>query len=517
MSHDVTRTETKQHETQAPSQRFHDLDALRGFAMLLGIVLHASLSFLPGFWPAEDNTASFDGPYDEILHFIHGFRMPLFFLLSGFFTAMLWRRRGLRSLLSQRVKRVALPLAIAMMTIIPLMNWVSDQAIAAQIDDLLIGAYTQNTTAVEDLLTNGAHPDKARGSQGETPLHAAAVLDDAEIAELLLEAGADPVALDIKGDSPLAWAYYSGSEEVADLLIAAGHPEIRPGGTDWEDLDNWGFGASESDEDDVGLESWVASFHHLWFLWFILWLVAGFAVIAAINDSRLTSGTGVQQSEGGSTTSSWPGRLMWVLIPLTLLPQFAMGEQGEVPTFGPDTSIGVVPLWHVLAYYAVFFGFGALAYARKTPAGKPVIEVVGRGWMIILAVTVLVVFPVALGFTFDGDWYLASILQVSYAWAMIFGLLGAFRAWFATERRGVRYLSDSSYWLYIVHLPLVIWLQSWISEWDLPSGVKFVGLNVTVGAFLLLTYRLFVRYTPIGTLLNGKRIRPDRAATAPGT
>ena len=62
--------------------------------MLLGVVLHASLSFFPGFWPVKDDTATFDGPYDEILHAIHGFRMPLFFLLSGFFTTMLWRQRG---------------------------------------------------------------------------------------------------------------------------------------------------------------------------------------------------------------------------------------------------------------------------------------------------------------------------------------------------------------------------------------------------------------------------------------
>ena len=505
----MTDTEPRQPKTKAPSRRFHDLDALRGVAMLLGIVLHVSLSFLPGFWPAEDNTAGFDGPYDEILHFIHGFRMPLFFLLSGFFTAMLWRRRGLRSLLHQRVKRVALPLAIVMVTIIPLMNWVSDQAIAARIDNLLIGAYVQNATAVENLLADGAVADKTRGSQGETPLHAAALVDNAEIAELLLKAGADTVALDVKGDSPLAWAYYSGSEKVADLLIAAGHPEIRPAGTDWEDQVGWGFGASESDEDDVGLESWVSSFHHLWFLWFILWLVAGFAVIAAIIDSRFVNNGFADRASDDPTTSSWPGRLMWVLIPLTLLPQLAMGERGAAPTFGPDTSIGVVPLWHVLAYYGIFFGFGALAYARKTPTSRPVIEIVGRGWMIILAVTVLVVFPVALGFTFDGDWFVASILQVLYTWAMIFGLLGAFRAWFATERRGVRYLSDSSYWLYIVHLPLVIGLQSWISDWDLPSGVKFVGLNVTVGAVLLLSYQLLVRYTPIGTMLNGKRTRPS--------
>ena len=36
------------------SKRWHDLDALRGFAMLLGIVLHAAMSFLGGVWSVND-------------------------------------------------------------------------------------------------------------------------------------------------------------------------------------------------------------------------------------------------------------------------------------------------------------------------------------------------------------------------------------------------------------------------------------------------------------------------------
>ena len=469
--------------------------------MLLGVVLHASLSFFPGFWPVKDDTATFDGPYDEILHAIHGFRMPLFFLLSGFFTTMLWRQRGLSGLVAQRAKRVALPLALAMVTIVPLVGWVSDDVITDRADNLLISSYVHNTSAVESLLANGANPNEPRGGSGEAPLHAAALVGNAQIAELLIEAGANPEALDDKGDSPLGWAFFAGSAAVADTLVAAGHPDFRPAGGDWDDIEGWGFGARELDQDVIRLDSWVASFHHLWFLWFVLWLAAGFVTVAAL----------AGRSEGESTTASWSGRLMWLLIPLTLLPQYLMGERGAAPVFGPDTSTGLVPLWHVLAYYALFFAFGALAYGRHNRAGTPVIEAAGRGSMFILPVTFLVVFPVALVLTFESHgWLTASVAQVIYTWAMIFGLLGAFRAVLATPRRGVRYLSDSSYWIYLVHVPLVIWIQAQISGWNLPSGVKFVGLNVSVVAVSLLTYQLCVRYTPIGTMLNGKRVRPPR-------
>ena len=117
-------------------KRFHDLDALRAFAMLLGIVLHGVLSFFPvSIWPAQDlhqpmvevpaaltapllnaglEVPESYSPFEFALHAIHGFRMQLFFLVSGFFTAMLWRNRGLKSLAKHRAKRILLPLAIAL-------------------------------------------------------------------------------------------------------------------------------------------------------------------------------------------------------------------------------------------------------------------------------------------------------------------------------------------------------------------------------------------------------------------
>ena len=107
-----------------PSRRFHELDALRAFAMLLGIVLHAALFFMPDAWSkaysAEGYPAEVSGIYTLMFFAIHGFRMPVFFLLSGFFTALLWQRRGLRQLAIQRLKRIGLPLAIGAFTVIPI-------------------------------------------------------------------------------------------------------------------------------------------------------------------------------------------------------------------------------------------------------------------------------------------------------------------------------------------------------------------------------------------------------------
>ena len=108
--------------------RFHDLDALRGFAMLLGILLHAGAFLVPiEFWPVHEpwawETAPEANVYAWILSVIHGFRMPLFFLLSGFFTALLWQSRGLQSLWWHRLNRLGLPLLAGMFTVVPAIVW----------------------------------------------------------------------------------------------------------------------------------------------------------------------------------------------------------------------------------------------------------------------------------------------------------------------------------------------------------------------------------------------------------
>jgi len=494
--------------------------------MLLGVGLHASLSFFPSFWPAQDSTSDINGPFDELLWAIHGFRMPVFFLLSGVFTAMLWRRRGLGRLMGHRLRRIVLPLALGMVTIVPLVDWVSERAVdrtasaaAVEQGDLRGAVFAGKAGAVAELLDRGIDPtDRPEWDpKGWTPLHAAVSVGDVEIIELLLDRGADPGTRTVElGDggevvntyTALDLAVWYGRGEAADALVAGGAADIRRPGQEWSDLDWWRAGAADvkEEDDDFALSTWLSSFHHLWFLWFLCWMVAGFAVVigiaklAALARSRLRAGRA-----GGAARSSrwWP----WLLVPATMIPQLAMGGGGDFPVFGPDTSAGLWPASHVLAYYGLFFAFGALAYDRRDRSGRLLIDTVGRRWSVWLPVTVVVILPLGLGLTFaeDPSWPLASAAQVAYTWAMCFALIGLFRRVLSAERRSVRYLSDSSYWIYLAHLPLVIEFQALIRDWDLPATVKFTGLCLAVTALLLAAYQIGVRHTPIGWLLNGRR------------
>ena len=101
--------------------RHHDLDALRSFAMLLGIALHGIMSFNGmNFWPGQDMNQN--PKYGVIFEFIHGFRMQLFFLVSGFFTSMMLLKRGSFSVSIQRFKRILVPLILSFIILAPLMN-----------------------------------------------------------------------------------------------------------------------------------------------------------------------------------------------------------------------------------------------------------------------------------------------------------------------------------------------------------------------------------------------------------
>ena len=92
---------------------------------------------------------------------------------------------------------------------------------------------------------------------------------------------------------------------------------------------------------------------------------------------------------------------------------------------------------------------------------------------------------------------------------MILAFIGLFRRFFSRENKGVRFVSDASYWMYLAHLPLVMMLQALISRWNLHCSLKLTLLCLTTFAFLLLTYRYLVRYTIIWTMLNGRKSRPS--------
>ena len=699
--------------------RYHDLDALRAVAMILGIALHGALSFVAFPWSVQDSEQhEFFGTF---FFAVHGFRMPVFFVMSGFFTAMLWRRRGLGSILKQRFLRVFLPCMVGIYTICPLQDWVGGfvytesspewpfeveeetldpAAVVERAESLPFAAKLGQGAVVEELLARGDDVNtrddwgatalhwaavtseedivrtlieegadvNAKTGDGSRPLHWAAFLGEPVIVELLLEAGADPsvrnqkretpldtirapwsgemegvvkwvagfmkIEVDVDrvkegrpaivalleatglkfdlpsaakrgeldavralleegadteermgdkssalhwaavhshyeivealfeagadrnvrhedGGTPLHWAAFLGESEMVELLLKEGadpnianYSGLTPLDTispSWDELEGVtmffaGIMELEVDLDelkedrpaivealmaagaeggggDSGFEALIGGlmlknvFHHLWFLWFLCFFVvafAGYALIANI--------VGLKRLPRVLINS--PLRYLW-LLPLTLIPQLMM-RGGSVGGFGPDTSFGWLPFPHLLLYYGIFFFFGAFYFDTKGEDDR-----VGSWWWLTLPLALFVVFPLGTGFSLEGTWsqeegflkdsqhLIACCFEVIFVWLMIFGSMGFFRRFFSGESRAMRYISDSSYWLYLAHLPLIVLGQWFVRDWPLSPFIKFPLMCGAVTGLLLLSYQFVVRYSPIGTFLNGRRLRSN--------
>jgi hypothetical protein len=530
--------------------RLHDLDALRAAAMIIGIVYHLSLSFAAGFpWMVRD-AAQEEWPF-VFQAWVHGFRMQLFMLVAGYFTAMLWRRKGLKELLRHRCKRVLVPCLIGLVTVVPAVIGASILAsrfgtapvvAPAATADVWSAIRRGDSVALEEQLQKpGAltnlHPEYGitpltwtavigrrdmaqmllergagvgdRNRDGGTALHAAAFMGNAEVAELLLQRGADVHAADRAGERPMQSAQQpfgtveyiagllsipvertrveEGRVRVIEQLRAKGATDVVAGGVSAGKIYRW------LTETPV--------FGVLWFLWMLLWLVGLFAVYAVVMDRLGWKGRPL-----GFVLSR--ARLLW-LVPLTMVPTALMEYTHGI---GPDTAMGVLPMPHMLLYYAIFFFFGAVYHDCHDGEGR-----LGWGWAAVLPVTILVVFPVALEFATGRFGFrdvllparfhrVASVfLQSVYPWAMSFGCIGLFRALLTRESPRLRYLSDASYWMYLAHLPLCIVGQGLIRNWPGPALVKLPLLSVVLILILLLSYQLLVRHTWVGRLLNGPR------------
>jgi peptidoglycan/LPS O-acetylase OafA/YrhL len=546
-------------ETRQPAKRRHDLDALRAFAMLLGIALHAACAYSMIPWPVMDTDQS-SLLFLLFIWLVHGFRMPLFFVVSGYFTAMLASRKGIRAMLANRAARILAPCLTGLVTIVPLTLVTSSWALTHNArhprSPLFQAIVAGDTTKVANLLDRGEPIEQTDERLGSQPLVWAVLWESEPIARLLLERGADPMATTRLGGNALCAAAFLGNRPMLEILVRAGGdplasppsgvPPVKVAAIDpdrTQAMIRFMKGAEEPTIDKVisgrrevlaylrdqgaateqtenakdpnpadwaqAYVRWLASdafkvgfgsvrwnlfndscFAHLWFLWFLCWLVPAYAAWASLGRG-LAFGLKIS-----------PAAAMCVAAATTLGPQWLMGAdrnpfdlQGLV---GPETSGGALPKPHVLGYYAIFFFFGTWYFDAPEIGAR-----LGSGWKAWIPLAVFVFFPLALAT--QGRSYLNAMAQVAFTWMMVLGMIGVFKRFASRESRLARYVSDASYWMYLVHLPMVIAGQLLLADWAAPAPVKCVVLLAGTMAILIASYQLLVRHTAIGLFLNGPR------------
>jgi glucan biosynthesis protein C len=104
----------------AHDDRLHAMDNLRALAMLAGVLFHAALAYSPlihPYFPTADRAQS--AWVDVLAWFFHLFRMPVFFVVAGYFASRMLARRGMGGLIRDRLWRIVLPFAV----FLPLITW----------------------------------------------------------------------------------------------------------------------------------------------------------------------------------------------------------------------------------------------------------------------------------------------------------------------------------------------------------------------------------------------------------
>ena len=90
-------------------------------------------------------------------------------------------------------------------------------------------------------------------------------------------------------------------------------------------------------------------------------------------------------------------------------------------------------------------------------------------------------------------------------WLFIFGFTGLFLRYLNSHSSVRRYISDSAYWVYLLHLPLTAFLPALLGDFALPALVKFSIIASATTFICFFTYHYFVRATLIGAFLNGRK------------
>lgn len=400
-------------------RRIGGFDALRAFAAILVVMIHAATPYLlapvPGLlWPTTDRASSrwIDGAF----WMVKGFVMPLFLFVAGYFAAGMISRMQIGPFLRHRVRRVLWPLAVATVTILPL--------------DLYVWIFG---------LVSGGHLPAAK------------------------------------------------------LL----HPK---------------FEANIATEAAIDAQFWGLS--HLWFLQYLFLYCMLLAVFYASTRgvSRLASSLfGLTSSRFAQAT----GRMTSATL-LSALVAASAAALWVAPEVVIGFQHGFLPFMWKFVYSGFFFFGGALLSVNRRG-----LEGMVRAYRLSLfaaAALSLATIPLirrhlAAELTGDARIVLAVSLA-AFAWLSVVGLAGYFLAAWSRPRPIVRETAEASFWIYLFHHPLVGFLHVMCSGLSIHVGWKFLAVWGTSLAVSMVLYRMAVRGTWIGAVLNG-RSRPPIDAAVP--
>lgn len=168
-------------------------------------------------------------------------------------------------------------------------------------------------------------------------------------------------------------------------------------------------------------------------------------------------------------------------------------------------SVSLMPNIKNFVFYFFFYIVGWISYKSKHH-----LETFKQyDWIFtILAVLLVLIQGLIiqfLGMDSDSNSRIMILFSSVIAWLFVFGIIGLFIRYGSKHSERMRYVSDASYWAYLIHLPITAIIPAFI--WELPiHGIfKFLIVLLVTTFICVFSYHFLVRDTFIGIFLNGRK------------
>lgn len=91
-------------------------------------------------------------------------------------------------------------------------------------------------------------------------------------------------------------------------------------------------------------------------------------------------------------------------------------------------------------------------------------------------------------------------------WCLVLGCIGMFDSLCGDPSPLSRYIADSAYWVYLIHIPILFQLELFVadSRWGFGGVPKFAFYVIGMTLLCFASYHYLVRSTFIGKALNGR-------------
>ncbi len=176
----------------------------------------------------------------------------------------------------------------------------------------------------------------------------------------------------------------------------------------------------------------------------------------------------------------------------------------------PSPIMGLIPNFPALLAYGSAFLLGWLIHRQQN-----CLRLLATDWLLYFAFALLATFTalyiggitpkfVAISFS-NVERAIFATAYVLAQWCWAFAMIGLAVRYLSAPNAPWRYLADASYWMYLIHLPIVWLLQAWMLRWPLHWSIKLSLVLFLTSLVLLTSYHYWVRATFMGKFLNGRK------------